>query len=334
MKAFVLRAPRKLECAELPIPEPGPGQVRVKVAYSGICGSDVEAYLGHRQPEWLSDPSILGHEAAGVVDAVGPHTPGVQPGDRVMLAAWGSFADYAISDLTCVMKLLPKIPLIRGSLIEPLPGILRAATCSGITHAHDVVVVGQGLSGLPMTRLVALHGCRRLIAVDLFDEKLALAQEFGATHTINADREDVRERILDITSGGADYTIIATCSGDDVPPAVEWSRKHARIILYGGIGPCAGIDFFRVHCKAVTIAKETTDTGGMLEQRRLWRDGMQLVVDGLLDVERLRTHIFPLERLPEAMELRATPRPDVIHVLIESAWVRQERERSSDGAQS
>ena len=325
MKAFVLEGPRELRAIETRIPEPGLDEVRVKVAYVGICGSDVEAYLGHRKPEFLGHPLMLGHESAGIIDKVGERVGGIKVGDRVMFATWGSFTEYVVCKPDRVVKLLPEIPLIEGSLIEVLPGVIQAAAMTGIRYSHEVVVVGQGLSGLLITRLVALNGCRRLIAVDLFDEKLELAREFGASHTVNARSENVVGRVKEISEGGADFSIMATLSGNDVRPAVEWSRMHSKIVLYGSTGPCDGIDFFRVHCKALSIVKETTEMRGQLERRRLWREGMQLVADGLLPIARLRTHLFPLGQLPEAMELRATPRPDVIHVLIENDWAREKR---------
>ena len=84
---------------------------------------------------------------------------------------------------------------------------------------------------------------------------------------------------------------------------------HSKIVLYGSTGPCDGIDFFRVHCKALSIIKETTEMRGQLERRRLWREGMQLVADGLLPIARLRTHLFPIGKLPEATA-RRNSRPD------------------------
>jgi 2-desacetyl-2-hydroxyethyl bacteriochlorophyllide A dehydrogenase len=330
MKAFVLSAPRQLQAVDIPLPEPGPNQVRVKIAYVGICGSDLEAYLGRRKPEWLGDPPMLGHEASGIIDQVGEHVSGLKVGDRVVAAQWGSFAESVVCRPESVLKLPPEIPLTDASLLEALPGMMMAATKCGITRAHDVAIVGQGLSGLLLTRVVALHGCRRLIAIDLFDEKLDIARELGATHTINASKENVQKRIEEIAPDGVDFTIMATLDGNDVPPAVEWSRFGGKIVLYGSIGPCDGIDFFRVHCKALSILKESTELSGVLERRRLWREALQLVADGLLNVERLRTHIFPLEELPAAMELRATPRPDVIHVLIENDWARERRLRGEE----
>ncbi len=326
MKAFILDGPRKLRPVEIPVPEPGPCEVRVRIAYCGICGSDVEAYLGHRPIEALSDPPMLGHEPSGIVDKVGEHVSGLKVGDRVAtLGPWGSFAEYTTCKPTHVLKLAHEIPLIDGSLVEVLPGVVEAATRTGIARAHNVLVVGQGLSGLLLTRVLALHGCRNLIVSDLFDEKLAISREFGATHTINVQTEDVKQRINEIAPGGVDYAIMATLDGNDVPKTLELLRPGGRIILYGSIGPCDGLDFFGVHNKIASIVKEFNTDHGMLERRRVWREGMQLVADGLLNVERLRTHIVPLDKLPEAMELRATPRPDVIHVLIENDWARENR---------
>lgn len=325
MKSFVLKAPRRLEAADIPLPEPGPSELRVKIAYVGICGSDVEAYQGRRQAEFLNDPPILGHEACGIIDKVGKQVGGLRVGDRVAVATWGCFTESVVCRPENLLKLPPEVPLIDGSLVESLPGIMMTVTRCGITRAHNVVIVGQGLSGLRLTRLVALHGSRRLIAIDLFDEKLNLAREFGATHAINAANQDVRKRIAEIAPDGVDVTIMATLDGNDVLPAIEWSRFGGRIVLYGSIGPCDRIDFFRVHCKALSIIKETTELNGLLERRRLWREATQLVADGLLNFERLRTDIFPLEELPAAMELRSTPKPNVIHVLIEADWARSRR---------
>jgi L-iditol 2-dehydrogenase len=326
MKAFILDAPRKLRAVDIPVPEPGPREVRVKIAYCGICGSDVEAYLRHRPIEALADPPMLGHEPCGVIDKVGEQVGSLRAGDRVAtLGPWGAFTEYLVCPPEKVMKLPPEIPLIDASLVEVLPGIVMATTQMGITPAHDVLVLGQGVSGLLLTRFVALNGCRRLIAVDSFGEKLAIANEFGATHTINASSEDVAARVNDIVPGGVDYTIMATLDGNDVPKALEWTRFKGKIILYGSIGPCDGFDFFRVHEKAVTIVKEFNEQHSVIETRRLWREAVNLIADGLVNVARLRTHVFPLDKVPEAMELRATPRPDVIHVVVENDWAREQR---------
>jgi len=321
MKAFILRGPRKLERVEMPVPEPGPYQVRIKVAYVGICGSDVEAYLGHRKVEYLGDPPMPGHEPSGVIDAVGRHVTGLKAGDRVTAVnEWGCFADHIVTAVENVLKLSPEISLPDGSRIEALPAVISAVVKTGITTAHDVLVLGTGLSGLQLVRMVALNGCKRLIAVDLFDEKLAIAREFGATHTINARTENVVARVNEIVPGGADVTILATLDGNDLVQAIELTRPRGKVVLYGSIGPCDRIDLFELHAKAISVVKETNECYGVLEKRRLWREAMQLVADGVLCIERLRTHVLPMEKLPEAMEMRSTPRADVIHVLMRNDW--------------
>ena len=321
MKSFVLRAPGELVLADLPVPEPEPYQVRIKIAYVGICGSDVEAFLGHRRPEFLGDPPRLGHEPSGVIDKVGAHVTHLREGDPVTcVGTWGCYSEYILAWADQVLPLLPRITLSEGCLLEVLPGVMQAAMKTGISSAHDVLIHGQGLSGLLLTRLVALQGCGKLIVTDLFDEKLAIAREFGARWTINAAREDIATRVREIVPDGPDITILATLNGNDVPKAVEWTHVQGKVVLYGGIGPCDAINFFTPHIKGISIVKETTECRGQLERRRLWREAMQLVADDVLPLARLHTHTFPLDALPEAMALRATPRADVIHVVMENTW--------------
>ncbi len=321
MKAFILRGPRKLELADVELPQPGPYQVRIKVAYVGICGSDTEAYLGNRKVEYLGRPPMLGHEPSGAIDAVGPHVSGLKVGDRVTAVnTWGCFSDYVVTHVENVLKLLPEISLADGSRVEAMPAIMSAVATMNMTVAHDVAVVGQGYSGLQLTRMAALNGCRNLIAVDLFDQKLAIAREFGATHTINASREPVVKRVHEITGGGADFTIMATLDGNDVPAGIEMTRARGKLVLYGSIGPCSKIDFFAVHARAVSIIKETNEVYGVLAKRRLWREALQLIADGVMPVRRLVTHVMPMADLPKAMELRSTPRGDVVAVLMKNDW--------------
>jgi threonine dehydrogenase-like Zn-dependent dehydrogenase len=115
------------------IPEPEADEVRVKVKWVGICGSDVEVFRGAREPEFISYPTRLGHEVAGVIDKVGSNVIGLKTGDHVALRyVWGAFAEYVCCPPFSV-KVLPKeLPLMEGSLIEVLPGVLHAAELADI----------------------------------------------------------------------------------------------------------------------------------------------------------------------------------------------------------
>lgn len=127
------------------VPEPAEGEVRVKIKWVGICGSDVEVFRGAREAEFISYPTRLGHEVAGIIDKIGPNVIGLKVGDHVALRyVWGAFAEYVCCSPFSV-KVLPKdLPLIEGSLIEVLPGIIHAAEIANISPNKNVLITGQG----------------------------------------------------------------------------------------------------------------------------------------------------------------------------------------------
>ena len=132
--------------------------MRVKVRWVGVCGSDVEVYRGTRKPEWLSLPARLGHEVAGVIDKLGAHVRGLAISDQVICRyIWGGFAEYVVCRPFNVKRLPPGFPLKEASLIEILPGILHAAELSEIDPGTDVLIMGQGVSGLTLTQVISLY---------------------------------------------------------------------------------------------------------------------------------------------------------------------------------
>jgi threonine dehydrogenase-like Zn-dependent dehydrogenase len=223
------------------IPEPAEGEVRVKVKWVGICGSDVEVFRGAREPEFISYPTRLGHEVAGVIDKVGPNVIGVKLGDHVALRyIWGAFAEYVCCTPFSV-KVLPKeLPLIEGSLIEVLPGIIHAAELGDISPNKNVLITGQGVSGLVMTQVISLYSPRNLVVTDLFDEKLELARKYGATHTYKIPHEDANT--MDIVGkdfpDGFDVVIPCLLEGGGMVDAINSAAQNGRIVMYGCIGTC------------------------------------------------------------------------------------------------
>ncbi|MGH9378381.1 MAG: alcohol dehydrogenase catalytic domain-containing protein, partial [Terriglobia bacterium] len=125
-RVAILEGTKHLSLAYAEIPEPGHGEIRVKIKWVGVCGSDVETYRGTRQPEFVSAPARLGHEVAGVIDKLGPAVVGLKIGDPVACRyVWGAFAEYIVCRPFNV-KVLPKdFPLAAASLIEVLPGVIH-----------------------------------------------------------------------------------------------------------------------------------------------------------------------------------------------------------------
>lgn len=301
------------------IPTPNPDEVRVKVKWVGICGSDVEVFRGAREPEFITFPTRLGHEVAGVIDQVGENIIGLQVGDHVTLRyVWGAFAEYVCCSPFAV-KVLPKsFPLIEGSLIEVLPPLIHTAELGEISPNKNVLIMGQGVSGLAMTQVINLFSPRNLVVTDLFEEKLKLAKKYGATHTYQMPSSDAKT--MDVVGqdfpDGFDVVIPCLLEGSGMVDAIDAAAQNGRIVMYGCIGTChEPIDFFKVHKKRLDIL--STEPKRDIDNRRLFEEGLRLVTDGLINTKETITHILPLEKIAEAFKLRNEHRGDTIHVMID-----------------
>ena len=150
----ILDEPRRLSLRYAEIPEPGDGEVRIKVKWVGVCGSDVESYRGTRRPEFISFPTRLGHEVAGVIDSLGANVEGLHVGDHVTCRyVWGAFAEYIVCRPFNVKVVPSSLSLMETSLIEILPGVLHAVEIGQIGQKTTVLIMGQGVSGLVLTQV-------------------------------------------------------------------------------------------------------------------------------------------------------------------------------------
>ena len=327
MRAWVLEEPFKLTLTDLPDPEVGDEDVLVRVRSVGLCGSDVEIYKGRRILEGAgAGPVRLGHEAAGVVETTGRHVRGFAPGDAVVIrGVWGCFAETVKVSLArttqCtaaafhpLLKLPPDIDVQDASILEVVPKILKTVDRAAVTPATDLFIKGQGVSGLLLTQAARLFAPDRLVVADLFDEKLALARQFGATHTINAARENVAERLRELMPHGADVVITAHPEADGVVESIELLKWAGRIVMYGGIGRTPNMDFYRLHVRGGDILAARIDN--LVEDKRYSDRAIKAVRSGIIDVERIVTHRFSFEEVPAAFTLKEEPRGDVIHVIV------------------
>lgn len=307
------------------IPEPAANEVRVKIKWVGICGSDIEVFRGAREPEFISYPTRLGHEVAGVIDKVGENVVGVKEGDQVALRyVWGAFAEYVCCSPFSVKVLPTDFPLLEGSLIEVLPGIIHAAEIADISPNKNVLITGQGVSGLVLTQVISLFSPRNLVVTDLFDEKLELAKKYGATHTFKMP--DAKMKTMDVVGedfpDGFDVVIPCLLEGEGMVDAIDAAAQNGRIVMYGCIGTChQPVDFFKVHKKRLDIF--STEPKRDIDNRRYFDEGLRLVQDGLVNTKEMITHIIPLERISEAFELRNNHRGDTLHVMVDCEVARK-----------
>ncbi len=318
-RVAILDEPRRLSLAYAEIPKPGDDEVRVKVKWVGVCGSDVESYRGTRRPEFVTFPARLGHEVAGVIDQLGPNVEGLRVGDQVTCRyVWGAFAEYVVCRPFNVKVVPPSFPLIDTSLIEILPGVLHAVEIGEINQRTSVLIMGQGVSGLVLTQVVRLHSPKALVVTDLNDRNLCLAKKYGATHTYKVPAANVPTmQVL-----GADFPegfdVVFPCllEGDGMVDAIDCTAFTGKVVMYGCIGVCnTPIDFLKVHRKRIDIY--STEPKRDIDMRRFYEQGTQLVLDGLVNTAEIVTHRIPLSRIGEAFALRDDNRSDAIHVLVD-----------------
>jgi 2-desacetyl-2-hydroxyethyl bacteriochlorophyllide A dehydrogenase len=318
-RVAILDEPRRLSLAYAEIPEPGDGEVRVKVKWVGVCGSDVESYRGTRRPEFVTFPARLGHEVAGVIDQLGPNVEGLRVGDQVTCRyVWGAFAEYIVCRPFNVKVVPPSFPLIDTSLIEILPGVLHAVEIGQISQRTSVLIMGQGVSGLVLTQVARLHSPKALVVTDLNEHNLCLAKKYGATHTYQVPAADFPTReVLDADfPEGFDVVFPCLLEGDGMVDAIDCAAFTGKVVMYGCIGVCnTPVDFLKVHRKRIDIY--STEPKRDIDMRRFYAEGTQLVLDGLVNTSEIVTHRVPLSRIQEAFALRDDSRSDAIHVLVD-----------------
>ncbi len=318
-KVAVMDEPFKMSVRNAKIPMPSDNEVRVKIKWVGICGSDLEAFRGTRSPEFVSTPARLGHEVSGIIDMVGDKVVGVKVGDKVTCRyVWGAFAEYIVCKPFNVKVLPPDFPMLEISPIEVLPGIIHAAELGKIDQTKNVLIMGQGVSGLIMTQVVAQFSPKNLVCTDLDPAKLELAKKYGATHTYLLPGKDAptMEYCGKDFPDGFDVVIPCLLEGDGVIDAIECAAMCAKIVMYGCIGVCRKpIDFFKAHRKRLEFY--LTEPRRDIDMRRYFQEGIQMVMDGMVNTSEMITDYFPLEQIQEAFDLRnACPRGH-IHVVVD-----------------
>lgn len=315
----VLNEPYDIGIRYARIPQPGDGEVRVKIKWVGICGSDLEAYRGIRAPEFISTPARLGHEVAGVIDKVGPNVIGLKEGDRVTCRyVWGAYAQFIVCKPFNVKVLPNDFPLVETSLIEILPGVIHTAELGEIDQDKNVLIMGQGVSGLVITQVIKLYSPKNLVVTDLYDKNLEMAKKYGATHTYKVPDPDTPTMnvIGEDFPEGFEVVIPCVLEGDGMVDAIECSTTGGRIVMYGCIGVCnKPIDFFRVHRKRLEIY--STEPRRDIDMRNFFNEGIQMVRDGLVNTVEIVTVKYPLSQIDKAFEVRNQGGSDTIHVLVD-----------------
>jgi threonine dehydrogenase-like Zn-dependent dehydrogenase len=308
MRAALLVAPGQVRVDRVARPEPGQGQVRVRLAGSGVCASNLTPWAG---PEWMqfpTEPGSLGHEGWGVIDALGDAVKGLSVGDPVAALSFKAYAEYDLADADAVVR-LPDSLASQPFPGEPLGCAMNIFRRSEIAAGQTVAIVGIGFLGAILTRLATNAGAR-VIAISRRPFSLDIARAFGAAETIAMDDHNaIIEQVKELTGGVfCDRVIEAVGKQWPLDLAAELTRERGRLIVagYHQDGPrqvnmwlwnWRGLDVINAHERDPKIYVQGI------------REAVEAVASGRLDPRPLYTNSYPLDRLGEA--LNATrDRPD------------------------
>ena len=261
MKAALTYGPFDTRVEDVPEPTPGPGEVKVKIAYCGICGSDPEIYEGTfgllKAPWWPPAPFTTGHEASGTIVEIGPGLLGDwKVGQRVAMnfrkycggcyycrnkqeqfcehvtSYEAGFAEYAVYDESCLNLLPDDVSMERGAMLEPVTIATHAVDLGNICPGKTVAISGAGTIGLLVQQIAMRAGAARVFVSDPMPEKRAMAEKFGADWTIDPLKEDL-VAVGRAHMDGRGFDTVFECSGDisAVPQTIGLAdkRRHHRV---------------------------------------------------------------------------------------------------------
>src|SRR5215217_1684444 len=308
MRAAIVTGPGQIQISEVARPEPGPGQVRLRLEGCGVCASNLTPWAG---PEWMqypTEPGALGHEAWGFVDAIGEGVKGLSIGDRVAALSYKSYAEYDLAEADAVVR-LPDALAGQPFPGEPLGCAMNIFHRSEIETGQTIAIIGIGFLGAILTRLATDAGAR-VIAVSRRPYSLDLARRMGAAETIAMEDHFAIIDAVKAVTGGAFCDRVIEAVGKQWPLdlAAELAGERGKLVIagYHQDGPrqvnmqmwnWRGLDVINAHERDPKIYIQ-----GM-------RDAVAAIKDGRLDPTPLYTHSYALSELDTA--LNATrDRPD------------------------
>ncbi|MDF4893321.1 Zn-dependent oxidoreductase [Vibrio parahaemolyticus] len=321
MKSLVIKEPHNFELVDKAMPECGENEVVVKVAYAGICGSDM--HILHGNNPFVVYPRISGHEFSGVIEQVGNKVTNLCIGTHVVVDPVincghcrpcrngransclnlkvigvhrdGGFSEYQVVPASNVYSIAKDVPLKQAALVEPYTIAAnvfdRLKPCEGDT----VLIYGSGVIGLTLVQVAKVLGIPSIV-VDIVDEKLALAKELGAERVINSKSEDVETVIMELTDGeGIPLIVDAACIPSLVPQIMRLAAPAGSVCLLGFLSEPSELMQMEV------IKKELTIVGSRLNNK-MFAKVIPWVESGQLNTEAIVSHQFAFDDFSGAIE--------------------------------
>ncbi len=324
MKAAVFFGKHDLRVVDVPDPVPGPNDVRIKIAFCGVCGTDLHIYNGDGGAVPVPTGTILGHEFSGIVDAVGSEVKGFKPGDRVSVDPneWcgecyfcknarahfctqmkgfgttypGGFAEYVCVPEKQVYHLPEELSLEAASQSETVSCCVNGIDLCRIKAGSNVLILGAGPIGLMMLQLARHCGAGKIVVSELIEEKRQMARKLGADVVV--DPKDVNfKAILAREFENIDCVIEAAGSPVTQKQAIELAGKCCTVMLFGLVPPETEIPVktFEIFNRELTITSSFINPYTITRAIRLLAH-RRIVLDDII------SDIVPLDRINEVFE--------------------------------
>jgi len=333
MKAVVFEGPGRVQLKEVPKPKVSDDEVLIRTEFAAVCGTDAHMLSGGFPAR---KGIVMGHEASGVVEAVGSRVTHVVAGQRVVaspiiicgdclacrsgrynvcehrkhlgIEADGVFAEFYKLPGYSVFPSPPGLSPEEGALVEPAAVGYHAVCRVAPTPSDTVVVMGSGPIGLFILESVVAFGCQKIIVSGHRQRRLDLAKQLGAHRVVRPPEEDLEAVVMEETGGsGADIVIEAVGRPDTIAQSVRLARSAGKIMMVGI--PAGPVPFDFVHLVRREVDLLTSDASLYAYERI-----HELVAKKVIDARPLITHTFPFEQALEAIE--ASKAQDAIKVLI------------------
>jgi len=332
MKAVQYHRPGEIKVEEIDIPEISSEEILVKVEVALTCGTDLKmCRRGHRLAR---PPMTMGHEFAGVVADVGYRVAAFKKGMRVVAAnsapcnvcfyckrgkpnlcehieedligfsAPGAYAEYVRVPAKIVRQNVHQIPdhvsFKQAALLEPLACVIHGNDLADIRLSDNVVIVGAGPIGLLHLQLAKHRGAGKVIVTDVSDVRLERARKLGAENTVNAEKENQIQKVMELTEGlGADVAIEAVGLPETWESTMRMTSKGGTALLFGGCpsGTSVSVDTGRLHYGELTVRGAFHHTPSCVER------ALDLISSASIETSEIITHEMPLRDLEKALQL-------------------------------
>lgn len=324
------------------MPQPGPSDVLVQVAACGICGSDVHGYdgaSGRRIP-----PIVMGHEAAGIVAAVGAEVKDFAVGDRVTFDSTvycglcefckrgevnlcndrqvvgvscgdyrraGAFAEYVAVPARILYRLPDALPFAEAAMLEAVSVALHGVRVAELKGGETALVIGAGMIGLLLLQAARVAGCSKVYVADIDTTRLALAKQLGADEIYKASGDALFQAIMQATDGrGVDVVFEAVGQSETVNGAIDCVRKGGTVSLVGNIAREIAMPLQKVVTRQIRLQGSCSSAGE-------YPEAMELISSGKIQVGPLITAVAPLGDGPSWFDRLYSREPNLMKIVLD-----------------